>query len=258
MIELDSYPLWSILLGSLAAFFGASEIGRQFGVRSSSRGRQNVSTLEGAILGLLALMIGFTFAMALARFETRRDAVLDEANAIGTTALRARLLPAPHDAEVLRLLKEYVEIRLGVARRSVVPGDLDAVVARSGALHEALWRQAQAVAAKDPGMVPTGLFIQSLNELIDQHEKRLTAWRGRVPDIVFLTLYAVAAVSAGFAGYASGLERGSSRAPVYLTGALIAGVVLLILDLDRPMAGFILTSQDPMVDAFDAISGWID
>ena len=65
----------------------------------------DVSMLEGAILGLLALMIGFTFAMALSRFEARRDAVLTEANAIGTTALRTRLLPAPHNVDVNKLLR---------------------------------------------------------------------------------------------------------------------------------------------------------
>jgi hypothetical protein len=132
------------------------------------------------------------------------------------------------------------------------------MVTRSGALHDALWRQARAVAAKDAGMVPTGLFIESLNDLIDQHENRLTALRGRVPDIVFLALYAVAAVSAGFAGYAGGLEAGSSRLPVYLTGALIAFVILLIQDLDRPTSGFIATSQQPMVDTYASITGWTD
>ena len=116
-IDLNNYPLWSIFLISFVALLAASKIGRQLGVRASGRGGDNVSTLEGAILGLLALMIGFTFAMALARFETRRDAVLNEANAIGTTALRARLLPAPYGVQALKLLQEYVQVRLDITRR---------------------------------------------------------------------------------------------------------------------------------------------
>ena len=132
-------------------------IGRQLGVRASGRGGDNVSTLEGAILGLLALMIGFTFAMALARFETRRDAVLNEANAIGTTALRARLLPAPYGVQALKLLQEYVQVRLDITRRVPSPAELNAAISRSNALQEALWQQAKAVALKDNGMVPTGL-----------------------------------------------------------------------------------------------------
>ena len=103
-IDLNAYPLLSIFMVSLVVITASAEFGRWLGSRSG--GEENVPTLEGAVLGLLALMIGFTFAMALSRFELRRDAVLDEANAIGGTALRARLLPAPHNAECLRLLKD--------------------------------------------------------------------------------------------------------------------------------------------------------
>src|SRR5271169_2651509 len=99
-IDLNDYRLLTIFLTSLVVMLATIEIGRLIGVRAAGRGGDDVSTLEGAILGLLALMIGFTFAMALSRFEARREAVVNEANAIGTTALRARLLPAPHRAEV--------------------------------------------------------------------------------------------------------------------------------------------------------------
>jgi hypothetical protein len=93
------------------------------------------------MLGLLALMISFTFAMALSRYEARREAVLQEANSIGTTALRARLLPAPHNTEVLRLLREYVQIRLNLTRTVPSSEALRAAVSRSNELHEALaWK----------------------------------------------------------------------------------------------------------------------
>jgi hypothetical protein len=164
----------------------SAEFGRWLGARSG--GEENVPTLEGAVLGLLALMIGFTFAMALSRFELRRDAVLDEANAIGTTALRARLLPAPHNAECLRLLKDYVQVRLDLAQRVLSPGELNAAISRTNEIQEALWQQAKSVAATHTEMVPTGLFIQSLNEMIGNQEKHLNAIRDRVPNIVFLTL----------------------------------------------------------------------
>jgi len=93
--EIDDYSLLAIFAASLVLILGASEVGHWLGVRAARKGAAKVSTLEGAILGLLALMIGFTFSMALARFEARRDGAMIEAAAIGTTALRARLLPAP-------------------------------------------------------------------------------------------------------------------------------------------------------------------
>ena len=101
---------------------------------ASGAGRENISTLEGSILGLLALMIGFTFAIALSRFEARREAVLNEANAIGTTALRARLLPAPRNTECPKLLREYIcEFILDVTRRIPSPTEFDTAIARSPA-----------------------------------------------------------------------------------------------------------------------------
>ncbi len=258
MIELSRYGLLPIFVVSLILILGASEVGRRLGVRAVDHGGDDVSTLEGAILGLLALMIGFTFAMALSRFEGRRDGVLNEANAIGTTALRARLLPAPHAAELLKLLREYVQVRLNISQHVASSGDLDAAIARSNAIQEALWQQAKAVSMKDNAMVPTGLFIQTLNEMIDNHEKRLTALRNRVPNIVLIALYGVAIIAIAFTGYASGLEARRTRLPIYLTGILVASVILLIQDLDRPTAGFITVSQQPMIDTAASIAGYAE
>lgn len=117
MFNLDNYQLLTIFVTSSVVILLANEIGRFFGVRELGRGGGDVSTLEGAALGLLALMIGFSFAIALSRFEARRDALLSEANAIGTTALRARLLPAPYAQDALRSLKNYVQFDL-ISRRT--------------------------------------------------------------------------------------------------------------------------------------------
>jgi hypothetical protein len=257
-MELYDYSLPTVFLVGLAVVLAASEIGHRFGVRAAARGGDDVSTLESAVLGLLALMIGFTFAMALARFEARRDAVLNEANAIGTTALRARLFPEPHRTESLKLLREYVKIRLDVTDDQVSRKEQVAAIDRSNVLQEALWQQAKAMAAKDSGMVPTGLFIQTLNEMIDNHGKRLAALRNRVPNIVLLSLFGIAAVAGGFTGYATGLDARRARLPVYLIGLLVSVVILLILDLDRPSSGFIKVSQQPMVDTAASIAAFPD
>ena len=258
MVDLYNYGLLPIFIVSVVAVLGVSEIVRRRGARVTHGGGKNISTLEGAVLTLLALMIGFTFAMALSRFESRREAVLNEANAIGTTALRARLLPPPHRAEALKLLQEYVKIRIDFTERPESPEAMNAAIARSNEIHEALWQHAKAVAKKDTAMVPTGLFIQTLNEMIDDHEERLTAARNRVPNIVLLALYGIAAVASGFTGYASGIEARRSRLPVYVTGILICAVILLIQDLDRPGSGYIRISQQPMIDAAASMAGYSD
>ena len=254
--ELTAYPLLAIFLTSVAVILLAGEIGRRLGVRAAGRGGDNITTLEGAILGLLALMISFTFAMSLNRFEARRDAVLNEANAIGTTALRARLLPAPHRAETLKLLRDYVQLRLDMNSGIVAPADAKAAMARSGAIQEALWQHAMAVAANDTAMVPTGLFLQTLNETIDDQEKYLIATHNQVPNIVLIALYCIATVAIAFTGYAGGLESRRSRLPVHIMGILVASVILLIQDLDRPSSGFIKVSQQPLIDAAASLAGY--
>lgn len=154
--ELNYYQVGPIFLVSLVVILAATEVGRWLGFRAGDQG-DDVLTLQGACLGLLALMIALTFAMALSRFEGRRDAVLQEANAVGTTALRPRLLPEPHNTETLKLLREYVQIRLDVTQRVPSPAEFDAAVASSNRIQQQLWQQAMAMAAKDSGIVPTGL-----------------------------------------------------------------------------------------------------
>jgi hypothetical protein len=250
--------LLTIFLVSIVVLVAATEAGRVLGVRAAGRGGDDVSTLEAAVLGLLALMIGFTFAMALSRFDARRDAVVDEANTIGTTALRARLLPAPHNQECIKLLQEYVRIRLDITQRMPSTDELNAAIARSNEIQEALWQQAKIVAAKDKGVVPTGLFIQTLNDMIDNQGKRLDAFRNRVPNIVLLALYGVAVVAGAFAGYANGLGARRVRLPIYLMMLLAAGVILLIQDLDRPRTGFVKIVQQPMIDVATSVIAYPD
>lgn len=258
MLDVTDLPLFVIFPASLLLILGAGEMGHWLGERAALHGAPGVSTLEAAILGLLALMIGFTFSMALSRFEARRDGVVIEAAAIGTTALRARLLPAPHDREVVKLLRDYVQLRLDLTLRSISPREFNDEIARSNAIQEVLWQQAKAVAAKDNAMVPTGLFLQSLNEMIDDQEKRLAAYHNRLPAIIVVALYSVSLVGIGFAGYGSGVEAKRSRVPVHLTGMLVAAMVLLIQDIDRPGAGFIKVSQQSMANVAATLAAFPD
>lgn len=253
-MQFSDYSLLQILLLSIVVFTGAIELGRWFGARASVKGSGNVSTLEGSVLGLVALMIGFTFAVALSRFEARREGVLNEANAIGTAAFRARLLPPPYDRECLDLFREYVDLRLNIERNISSPAQMNAAVARSNAIQQALWLRAKEVATKNNAMVPTGLFIQALNEMSGNDEKRLVALITGVPNIVLIVLYASAVIASAFAGYASGLDAQRSRAPVYAVIALFITVMLLIQDLDRPNEGYILVNQRALQDMAAALA----
>ncbi len=258
MLDLSNFPLSAVFLIGLFGILLVTEIGWQLGIRTKDGGGSNITTLESAMLGLLALMLAFTFSMALSRFEARRDAVLNEANSIGTTALRARLLSNPYRSETLKLLREYTHIRIQIVQQATSLAQSKTIIDRSNAIQEALWQQAKAAASKDSGLVPTGLFIQSLNEMIDDQGKRLSALRNRVPNSVLLTLLAIAAVAGAFAGYASAVDTHRTRLPIYVMGLLISVVIFLIIDLDRPSAGFITNNQQPMLDLAASIASFAD
>jgi len=193
---------WLILAISLGMLLAVTEIGFRRGRRrdgSANATVTQITTLQAAAFGILALLIGFTFAMALSRFEERRAVVLAEANAIGTVGLRAQLLPQPQADDAIPLLRRYVDLRLRLVEANLNPDELRLVVSQS------LELQAVTAIEADPRPAVSGLFTQALNEMIDLHAKRLAALTNHVPDTVFVLLYMVAAIALGFTGYGCGL-----------------------------------------------------
>jgi hypothetical protein len=251
---LDHLPLWGVFLATVAISFLSVEGGYRLGQyrrrRSEPEMDSPVGAMVGATLGLLAFILAFTFGLAASRFDARRQVVLEEANAIGTTYLRAGLLPEPQRSAIRRLLREYTDVRL----RGTRPDQVEEANSRSGELHQRLWEQATAAAGKDPRPVPTGLFIQSLNDVIDLHAKRLMiGWRNRIPAVIWFTLYGVALLGMAALGYQEGLA-GSKRSPAQVSLVVaFAGVLLLIADLDRPHEGALRVSQQPMIELRDTM-----
>jgi hypothetical protein len=246
---LDAIPLWAVFIGTVALVMLSVEMGIRLGHYRHDRSDQEkeapVGAIVGAILGLLAFLLAFSFGLAASRFDARRQIVVDESNAIGTAYLRAGMLPAPQSEEIRKLLREYVAVRLAAAQT----GNVSEAMTRSDLLHKGLWSQASEVAAKDNHSIITGLFIQSLNEVIDLHATRvMIALRNRVPLLVWLTLYFIAVIAMAALGYQQGLS-GSQRSLAGLALALaFSAVLLLIADLDRPQEGLLRVSQQAMID----------
>ena len=252
---LDYLPLWALVPATAALVYGAIEIGYALGKfrrRAIEVEKDNaVGPVVGAMLGLLAFMLAFTFGLAATRFDARRQIVVDEANAIGTTHLRAGLLPDPYPAELRKLLEEYVRGRV----EAIESGDIDRAMSAAVAMHETLWARAEQVAAEDRHSIATGLFIESLNETIDLHSKRvLIGVRSRIPVVVWLVLYLIAFLAMAQIGYQAGLAA-SPRSLAGVTFVLAFSVVIsLIADLDRPHEGLISVSQEAIHDLQDSWS----
>jgi hypothetical protein len=246
---LDTLPLWGFCLAAIVLLLLAVECGYRIGkwrhARRPDERDQPVGGMVASILGLLALVLGFTFSLAASRFEARRQTVLEEANAVGTTYLRARLLPEPERGKTEKLLREYVNVRI----RGIAEGRVPELVARSEAIHELLWAQAITAAEKNPNSIMTGVYVQSLNNVIDVHAKRvMVGLRSRVPVVIWAGLFGLAVLGMASVGYQAGLST-TRRSPAMLGLVLAFSVVLsLIADLDRGQEGLLRISQQSLID----------
>jgi hypothetical protein len=253
---LDRLPLWTLFLLSFGLFLLSIEGGYRLARYRQNRSADEketaapVGAIVGALLGLLAFMQAFTFGMASSRFEERRQALNAEANAIRTTYLRAALLPEPITTDTRNLLREYVDARLKGASLETI----DEAIAKSKEMHSRLWLQA--LAAGEKGKPPVnGLFIQSINDVIDLHAKRVTAGlRARVPGIIWIVLYVLAILGMSALGYQGGLAGKRRTIAVFIVISAFSMVLVLIADLDRPGDGLFRINQENMIDVRNSMS----
>ena len=248
---------WLITLAMLAILLVASEIGYRAG--TSKRGmpesdRSLVSGTGAAMLGLLGLLLGFTIAMAVGRWDERREIIVEESNAIGTLWLRAGFLEEPVRDELRETLREYIDARI------VLGGNRDDLEtwrtarAKSEMLHAQIWSAIEHT--NRPGLSPAIMssLIAAANELIDIHEMRLASIENYLPMSLLLLLVGVASVSTSFLAWSFGAGTHNSRKAVLMLGLLIAAVLLLIMDLNRPQRGMISIGVDTLERAKNSIS----
>jgi ABC-type multidrug transport system fused ATPase/permease subunit len=215
---------------------------------SAAEAITQANAVLASMLGLLALLLAFTFSAALQRYEDRSQTVVAEANAIGTTYLRARLLPGEMRDDVQALLRQYLDVRIQEGRVDATEPELHRSLLQQATLMEAqLWNQALKAAEMDDRPVTSGLFIQSLNELIDTSGTRNAALNRHVPEIVLLLMFGTILMTAATLGYASGIAGHRVTLAAFVLVVLIALVVFLIVDLDRPRRGIIQVSQESLL-----------
>ncbi|WP_437985530.1 hypothetical protein [Sorangium sp. So ce117] len=246
---LDRIPLWLLLGIVIVLLVLAVEGGYRLGGyrlrRSEGEAGAHVLALVTTTMGLLALVLAFTFGFAATRFEARKHMVVDEANAIETTYLRAGLLPGDRGAKVRALLRDYVASRLEGVRL----GNVEQAVRRSEELHRELWKEAETAGRDHPSSPVVALFIESLNRTIELHTTRVNvAIRSGIPGVLWAALFAVAILNLMAVGYHAGLVK-TRRSPTVATLVMSLSVVMLLTaDLDRPQEGALQVSQQALND----------
>ena len=237
-------PMWitaiGIVVSLFAAYLGACWLRRFRSVRD-----EDALTADGyivtAVLGLLALLVGFTFALAVDRFDIRRLLVLDEANAIRAAFLRAQTFEDPHRVRLSRLLGHYVDNRLALGAASD-HDEINRLMANDGRLHVAMWQATlQAVASRRDDV--SASYMDSMSEVIEIGASRRTAREAHVPARVFVVLLIYMVASAAVLGFAIGPKRWRTASILFL---LVTMSYLLIFDIDEPVGGGVRESQQPM------------
>lgn len=257
LLSVNDVPLWVIFAIMVATILISLTIGYRAGilVRKRAEGEPEgpIGGVVGATLGLLAFMLAFTFGVTTNRFDTRKQLLLDEVNALGTAALRADLLPEPHRTECARLIGQYVDARvLGASDISRLPETLKT----TERIQSDLWSHAVALARADMNSDIGALFVESINSIVELHRSRTTvALQYRIPPVVWQILLLLTFLSMVAVGYQFGITGRYSAAEILILALSFSLVVVLIADLDRATNGLVTVNQQPMIDLQQRLSG---
>jgi hypothetical protein len=219
------------------------EIGRRLRAQHETL-REPFGVIQAALLGLVGLVLAFGLSLAVGRYEDRRAAVVSDANAIGTTYLRAQLLDEPGRTTSLALLRRYVDLADRLSDEVPSSDAMDRTVASQDLLQRRLWGLAGRQIAAAPIASAQRLYVDSLNSMIDEQTVRVSALNNRVPGSVLVLEVLGSSVALGLLGlYLSVLGRGLW--PLALTTVLVTMLLLVTFDLDRPTRGLIRIPDTP-------------
>jgi len=249
-----SFPIWIffILIPALGVF--AVEFGYRLArLRDFPEGDEpSVSGLVQVLFALFALMLAFSFNMANSHFQIRKNLVLQEVNNIGTVYLRAGLLDEPTQNQARKYLIDYTASRLEPLND---PDKIAHSLIKSENIANKLWQLSVQIGKEDEKSITNGLFIQSLNEMIDTGAERAKArLHNYITFPIWAILFALLLLSMATMGYHTGI-KGARLYSVYIFVIMAFSLVMfLVADLDQPQRGIINVSQKEMVDLHSKLS----
>ena len=214
--------------------------------RHTERYREPVGALQGALLGVVGLILAFGLSLAVGRYQDRRADLVADANTIGTAYLRAQTIAEPQRSHSLTLLRRYNDLAIRITYE--IPGSaaIRATSAEQGQLQRALWRLAGESLNAHPRDSAPRLYVDSLNDMIDQQTVRLAGLNNRVPGaVLWLELLGAALALGLLALYISMLGKG--LIPIAAAAVIVSFLVLVTFDLDRPTRGLITIPASPLL-----------
>ena len=251
-MNIDFIPVWLLFVGTIVLVILSIEVGFRLGNvalrRSPEEKESPVSAMAGAVLGLTAFVLAFTFGIVSDRYDSRKELVREEANAIRTAALRSDFLPEQDRAQAMAHFKEYLDLRLELAQSGNID-NVPHVLSETKRIQDQLWLMAVVNARKDMNSDVAALYIDSLNQVIDIHALRVAVGvQARVPIGIWIVLYSLTILGMMGVGYQTGIagsKRSMARPILALSFSL---VFMLIASLDRPGSRIMTVTQQPLID----------
>jgi hypothetical protein len=250
MSILDQLPIWVIYLLTVGSVLLAAEIGFRLGLRLQ---RRDPSSLKGSVtaavvaglLGLLGFLLAFAIGIAVDHYDTRRQLVITDANAIEASYLEAGFLEEPERTTVRDLLLEYVDLRLAALDPAQLA--LEEAMGRSKEIHSELWSIVESQAGRNPDSGTARSFGDAVSEMIDAHNQRLAAILTlRLSPLMWLVLYATTVLTFFLLGLVSSADGSRNSIAIVLLSLALAAALILIADLDRSQGGALTVSQQAL------------
>ncbi|MDI1321609.1 MAG: hypothetical protein PSV36_02605 [Algoriphagus sp.] len=225
----------------LASFFAGVRIRRNTLRKNPELSKDDFGSISSSLLGLLALLLAFTFGMANSRFDDRRNLAIQEANAIGTAVLRADVFPDSMKNILKKQFEEYLEARIAFNQSGM---DVDKMVEyyyKADGISAKIWMSVSDYAKKNPESTRTSEIIPAINEMIDITTSRRAAGEANIPSSIQLLLITLCVCSTFLMGY----ERKNKFDVLVIIGfsLMLAFTVFTIIDMDRPRSGLVTMDE---------------
>lgn len=249
--SLTSLSPWVLFVLLVVFCVLAAETGSMVARRRVTKGVKEpeapMGTAVGAMLGLLAFMLGFTFSLTASRFADRKELVIRQANAIGTLYLRTSMIPEKQKLEIRKLLREYVELLLHIDYAS--PEQITKVNAQTTRIHIEVWKQTASLVQEEMDSEIRTFFSGAANEVMEiGRERKIVSFVHRIPGVLWTALFFLTAVCMFAIGYQTGTHGSRRILDLPLLAAAFALVVVLIADMDSTGIHSLKVSLQPLKD----------
>ena len=221
----------------------STEAGRWVGKRKIATVSGHNTALEGAIFGIMGLLIAFTIAGASTRFDHRRDLIVDEANAISTAHLRLDLAPADTQPQLRDAFHRYVDFRITAYDQIADESAFKGALAHSSIIEQEIWKLA-IVAGRHPDALPAVnmLLLPALNQMFDIATTRALSTLIHPPLVIYAMLLVLTMVGAVLAGFGM---AASPRDWLHMLSfaAIMTVTIYVIIDIEYPQVGMITVTE---------------